>query len=112
MQNVLRRIIILGEGQESIDQLTSIRNYAKHNDIMPNFKNGFGENGQRVDLEDFSLKKYRKQAADQIEKSVISYVLEKTYWNRSKACKILKVSYKTLLTKIQELELKPPYEYV
>jgi len=112
LQNVLRRIIILGEGQESIDQLTSIRNYAKHNDIMPNFKNGFGENGQRVDLEDFSLKKYRKQAADQIEKSVISYVLEKTYWNRSKACKILKVSYKTLLTKIQELELKPPYEYV
>jgi len=39
-------------------------------------------------------------------------VLEKTSWNRSKACEILKVSYKTLLSRIQDLELKPPDDFV
>jgi DNA-binding NtrC family response regulator len=45
---------------------------------------------------------------DRIEKEVISFVLEKTGWNRTKACAILKISYKTLLYKISDLNLKPP----
>ena len=74
--------------------------------------NSFRLNGNRIDLSDLSLKKFRKQISDQVEKNVISYVLEKTSWNRSKACKILEVSYKTLLSKIYELEIKPPEEFV
>ena len=50
----------------------------------------------------FSLKSVKKKAIDRVEKEVISYVLQKTDWNRSKASKILKVSYKTLLNKISE----------
>jgi len=38
-------------------------------------------------------------------------VLEKTGWNRSKANKILGISYKTLLYKIQEFDLNPPYNW-
>jgi DNA-binding NtrC family response regulator len=56
----------------------------------------------------FSLKSVKKKAVDKVEKEVISYVLEKTDWNRSKASKILKVSYKTLLNKISELGIAPP----
>jgi two-component system response regulator AtoC len=56
----------------------------------------------------FSLKKVKKKAVDQVEKEVISYVLKKTDWNRSKASKILKVSYKTLLNKISDLDITPP----
>jgi len=41
---------------------------------------------------------------------VISHVLTKTGWNRSKATKILGISYKSLLAKIRELELQPPPE--
>ena len=58
-------------------------------------------------LEDISLKKIKKQACDKIEKEVISYVLSKVAWNRSKASKILKISYKTLLYKINELDINP-----
>jgi transcriptional regulator with PAS, ATPase and Fis domain len=112
LQNVLRRIIVLGEGEENIDKIINITNYSKHNDIAPNFRNGLGLNGHRIDLTDFSLKKFRKQVSDQVEKNVISYVLEKTGWNRSKASNILKVSYKTLLTKIQDLELRPLNEFL
>lgn len=58
-------------------------------------------------IEDVSLKKIKKQASDKIEKEVISYVLSKVAWNRSKAAKILKISYKTLLYKINELDIIP-----
>ncbi|MBI9092823.1 MAG: sigma-54-dependent Fis family transcriptional regulator [Desulfobacterium sp.] len=59
-------------------------------------------------FEDISLKKIKKKAVDRVEKEVIGYVLEKTGWNRSKASRILKISYKTLLYKITELGLEPP----
>ncbi|MFO7886170.1 MAG: sigma-54 dependent transcriptional regulator [Desulfobacteraceae bacterium] len=58
-------------------------------------------------FEDISFKKIKKKAMDRVEKEVIMYVLEKTAWNRSKASRILKVSYKTLLYKIKELALEP-----
>jgi DNA-binding NtrC family response regulator len=60
------------------------------------------------DLSALSLKRMRKKAMDQVEREVIAYVLKKTAWNRSKATKILKISYKTLLYKIKDLGIKPP----
>ena len=114
LQNVLRRIIVLGEGEESIDTMITATNtpqpipdYRKNNGGAPNFTGLSGLNGLELDLSDLSLKKFKKQVADQVEKDVISYVLEKTGWNRTRATQILKVSYKTLLTKIKELEVTP-----
>ena len=114
LQNVLRRIIVLGEGEESIDTMIPIANHRQNIDDdkkqvsnNPKFIKFSGLNGQQLDLSDLSLKKFKKQVADQVEKDVISYVLEKTGWNRTRATQILKVSYKTLLTKIKELELRP-----
>jgi DNA-binding NtrC family response regulator len=114
LQNVLRRIIVLGEGEENIDTMIPITNHRrnigddrKEAGTAPQFIKFSGLNGQQLDLSDLSLKKFKKQVADQVEKDVISYVLEKTGWNRTRATQILKVSYKTLLTKIKELELTP-----
>jgi two-component system response regulator AtoC len=114
LQNVLRRIIVLGEGEASIDTMIAISNHRqnigddrKEAGTAPKFIKFSGLNGQQLDLSDLSLKKFKKQVADQVEKDVISYVLEKTGWNRTRATQILKVSYKTLLTKIKELELTP-----
>ena len=59
-------------------------------------------------FEDISLKKIKKLASDKVEKEVITFVLEKVGWNRSKAAKILKISYKTLLYKMSEFEVSPP----
>ena len=56
----------------------------------------------------FSLKKIKKETMARVEKEVISHVLGKTGWNRSKASKILKISYKTLLYKISDLGIEPP----
>ena len=59
-------------------------------------------------FEDISLKKIKKLASDRVEKEVITFVLEKIGWNRSRAAKILKISYKTLLYKINEFKVHPP----
>ncbi len=60
-------------------------------------------------LEDLSLKKIKKRATDKVEREVISYVLNRVGWNRAKAAKILKVSYKTILYKINELNITHRY---
>lgn len=61
-----------------------------------------------TDFTSFSFKKIRKTALNEIEAQIIIHVLTHTGWNRSKASKILRISYKTLLNKITELNITPP----
>ena len=114
LQNVLRRIILLNEGEEALESM--ITGNANSNQITtsppraesaPHWINFLELNGQEPKLKSLSLKEIGKKTSDFVEKQVISYVLDKTGWNRSRANKILGISYKTLLAKIQELELKP-----
>ena len=118
LQNVLKRVMILGEGEETIDDLLNAagshqRGYepmaAGSKPSIP--VDLWGVDGDKApNLSSLSLKKVRKKALDRVEKEVISYVLEKTGWNRSKASKILNISYKTLLYKIKDLGIEQPPE--
>ena len=72
LQNVLRRIIVFSEGKKNLDKIINLANFSRHNNIEPNFRTGLGFNGDRIDLADFSLKKFKKQASDQVESNVIS----------------------------------------
>jgi DNA-binding NtrC family response regulator len=45
------------------------------------------------------------------EKNAITLALEETRWNRKAAARILKVSYRTLLYKIQQYRMSPPAAY-
>ncbi len=116
LQNILKRIMILGEDEETIDDLLSAAG-KRENAVGVQSAIGkpsipielFGLNGENAaNLSSLSLKKIRKKALDRVEKEVITYVLEKTGWNRSKATKILNISYKTLLYKIKDLGIVPP----
>ena len=116
LQNVLKRIMILGEGEETIDDLlnTSVRQQRGSESQEAGTKPSipvdlWGLHGDKApNLSSLSLKKVRKKALDRVEREVISYVLEKTGWNRSKAAKILNISYKTLLYKIKDLSIDQP----
>lgn len=114
LQNMLKRIMILGDGDENISALMNVTaeggggaapapSYNVPAAAAPVF-----DSRDLGDLSALSLKKMRKRAMDQVEREVISYVLQKTAWNRSKATKILKISYKTLLYKIKDLGIQPP----
>ena len=114
LQNVLKRALVMGDWEDvlkSLKKKSSIPadsgkggpdEYSLLSELM-----GFDMNDQ-VDLDAFSLKKIKQTAIDRVEKEVISCVLDKTGWNRTKATKILEISYKTLLSKISSLDIEPP----
>ena len=116
LQNILKRIMILGEDEETINDLL---NAPGKQDRVADIQAAITKPSLPIDLlglsddsaanlSSLSLKKIRKKALDRVEKEVISYVLDKTGWNRSKATKILNISYKTLLYKIKDLGITPP----
>jgi two-component system, NtrC family, response regulator AtoC len=116
LQNVLKRLMILGNGEDNLDEIlkgpsparpavaaeTPAGSALAASDI-------FGFMGEKPpELSSLSLKKIKRKALDRVEKEVITYVLEKLGWNRSKATKVLNISYKTLLYKIKDLGIEPP----
>ncbi len=56
---------------------------------------------------DFSLKKITHTYVSEIEKEAIVMALKETRWNRRKAAELLQVSYKTILNRMEELDIRP-----
>lgn len=126
LQNVLKRMLVLGDADKIVDELfeghdVQAPTTASPNRIAPESHVATAAPGadalqsildmgnkELIANNTFSLKAAKKKAVDRVEKEIITYVLAKTDWNRSKAAKILKVSYKTLLNKITELNINPP----
>jgi two-component system, NtrC family, response regulator AtoC len=118
LQNILKRMLVLGDCDKIVDELFYDSRQAQATAQSNGGMAGSGANplealidfSSKEFMQDnsFSLKSVKKKATDRVEKEVIAYVLRKTDWNRSKASKILKVSYKTLLNKITELGIIPP----
>ncbi len=114
LQNILSRLRVFGNWEEIINELDlkrqsfDISRSEEHvlagNPVVDIFLDFKGENS--LDHASFSLKNITKKFADRVEKEVISSVLDLTEWNRTKASKILNVSYKTLLFKISDLNIK------
>lgn len=116
LQNVLKRMLVLGDSNQIVDELfTSDGAPAPSGDAAdtPTKSTSIarildleGKNSPRN--QSFSLKSAKKNAVEMVEREIISHVLTQTEWNRSKASKILKISYKTLLYKISDLNIIPP----
>jgi len=114
LQNILKNCMVIGDWGKIIDDLylenRSVsasrpeESVLEGNSIVDVFLNYKGD--YYSDRESFSLNKIKKKAIDKREKEVISFVLDETEWNRTKANKILKISYKTLLSKIGDLDIK------
>ena len=78
-----------------------------HRKYSSQFKD-IGCNLRELDLSELHFKNIKKEVSNQIEKKIISHVLEVTGWNRVKDAKLLHVSYRTLFNKIGELNIERP----
>jgi len=115
LQNEIKRIIVLGEGTELIDEMRSDRIGISHSPPIETLINRVSiptellglDLKESMDHGSVSLKKIKKEARNRIDREMISYVLRKTHWNRGKTAKILDVSYKMLHNKMDELNIKP-----
>jgi DNA-binding NtrC family response regulator len=111
---VLKRIIVLGDSEDSIDVMLKDREGMPANPIqtlvnrIPIPTYFLGVDGEKsLDQVSLSLKKIKIETRDRVDKEMISYALRKTHWNRAMAAKMLNISYKLLYNKIDELGIRP-----
>ncbi len=100
LENVVKRLIVTSNEEEVIEQLLNK-----------------GENGGvHSDSHDFvcdpltgepilNLKEVGKRAGEEAEKELLHKTLYETQWNRKEAAKLLDISYKALLYKIEKYRL-------
>ena len=101
LENMIKRIVIFGEKETVLKNIFSKRlddgmNLESYKNLLPSLPAGRGS---------FNLKDVGKRAAEVAEKEIIQSTLQETHWNRKQAAKLLRVSYKGLLYKIQKYHL-------
>jgi two-component system response regulator AtoC len=96
LDNLLKRVILFGE-KEILPELFPVR---KIGETGSRERDGGPEN----ELSLLNLKKVKKEATEQAERKLILQTLGETRWNRREAAKLLRISYKTLLYKIQRYQ--------
>ena len=100
LENMIKRTVIFGE-ETVLQNLPSNKwNEGMNSNPSQNFTVN-PPNGESV----FNLKEMGKRAAEEAEKEIIRTILQDTHWNRKEAAKLLHISYKALLYKIQKYKL-------
>jgi len=115
LQNVLKRIIVLDDSEDSIDAMLKDRGGETPDVSVETLINRVSIPTDLLTIDhekpladvSVSLKKIKKETRNRIDKELISYALKKTHWNRVKAATMLNISYKLLYNKIDELSIKP-----
>jgi len=104
LENVIKRLVILGNEQQIIDELTQKIETRRKSDKIT-------LDASQVEITTdeaggMSLKNMSRNLTSTAEKEVILKALQQTQWNRKQAATMLNVSYKTLLNKIRKLDIK------
>jgi two-component system response regulator AtoC len=119
LENFAKRFLAHGNEDEALRELYSRPCYAAAGKGEAGNINGNGNgNGHAKAIpsassgleERSSLKLLVRNAKGEAERSAIAQALEQTHWNRKAAARLLNVSYRALLYKIQEYRMSPPGE--
>ena len=113
LETVVKRYLMLGDSESVLNKLHSNPDegsYFPIQEAAPNpdraapslVRSHVGKNGTD------SLRSLVKNAKLETERNAIGAALEKTSWNRKAAAQLLKISYRTLLYKIEQYQLRSP----
>jgi len=101
LEDIMKRIVLLGEEGINLNDLTLEK---RENQVSSEISSNFDASALE-ETDTFNLKEVGKKAAERAEKELIQSALRKTHWNRKKTARLLRVSYKALLNKIQKYHL-------
>ncbi len=104
LENMVRRLVVLGAVSDVPEALVaSPQDRPESAASVP----GSGERPDPPAGSDLTigLREIARRAAREAERRAIAEVLDRVRWNRTQAARLLKISYKTLLSKITELGL-------
>ena len=106
LENVMRRLVVLGSAPSAQKEILGRLRPVGPAKAEPT---GGTEGAAPAQREDpiLTLREVARRAAREAERKALSEVLERVHWNRAAAARLLKVSYKTILSKIAECGLDP-----
>ncbi len=106
----VKRFLVFGDESAAIEELNSHSSSAPANGHGNGNGHENGKNGHSAGEEQSSLKSLVRNAKGEAERGAIAHALEETHWNRKAAARLLSISYRALLYKIQEYRLVPPVD--
>ena len=113
LENFAKRFLAHGDEGEALHELLSRPDYgpaSKGENGNGHAKGSGPPSSLSTSEEKSSLKLLVRNAKGETERAAIAQALEQTHWNRKAAARLLNVSYRALLYKIQEYHLAPPAE--
>jgi two-component system, NtrC family, response regulator AtoC len=102
LENFVKRYLVMGDENLALSELGRDLDLAAE-------PGGAAESG---DTGLSGLRSLVQTVKGETERNAIAVALEQTGWNRKAAARLLKVSYRTLLYKIQQYHLSPPPAYL
>ncbi len=109
LENIVKGIITFQKTDVIYSDLKFKRSIERRKEARQNVDNQLWDDRKIKNMlqgrEDACLKIIRKLYVDEVEREAIANALELTRWNRKSAAGLLKVSYKTLLNRIEEFKL-------
>jgi two-component system, NtrC family, response regulator AtoC len=113
LENFAKRFLAQSDESAALHELQShpeFRSASKGENGNGHGKTGIHASHGSAPEEASSLKLLVRNAKGEAERGAIAQALEQTHWNRKAAARLLNVSYRALLYKIQEYHLMPPTE--
>jgi len=100
LENFVKRYLVLGDEAAAIGELQKAMHQDPHNGSATSPE-------QRQPQQQPDLKEMVRNLKNGAESEVIAQVLEETAWNRKRAATKLNISYKALLYKIRQYDIRP-----
>lgn len=101
LENTIKRLVLIQQEEAVLEELIQRKSESKNNSQIHNREPVKGLEEETL----FDLRELGKRAAEKVEKDLIQKVLNETHWNRKEAARLLHISYKGLLMKIQKYQL-------
>ncbi len=114
LENFAKRFLVVGDEELALTELERKSASASEPVSTPTKLESTPDSSQDVDHSENGggLKSLVKSIKGEAERNAIAIALEQTHWNRKAASRMLQVSYRTLLYKIQHYHLTPPESYL
>jgi DNA-binding NtrC family response regulator len=102
LNNFVKRFLIMGDEALAIEELS-----ASQNTLARAAAASVGRNGGHASTSS-DLKMMVRDLKDVAEMEAITRTLMQCGWNRKRAATVLKISYKALLYKVRQYNIRPP----
>jgi len=115
LEKFVKRYLLMGDGEAGAGRLYSDNDMAFWNSYQSEAVGDGGSMFVAADtpsgasgLRPSGLKSLVESVKGEAERNAIATALEQAHWNRKAAARLLKVSYRTLLYKIEHYQMTPP----